>query len=309
MSARPRVEMAVAVWGEPFVEKFASCSLESQLSAGNLPALTETADVGFQLFTDRASRDLVVERTRDLAELVDLQVRLLEETSVEGITLSEAAETLTPELAKHQINRLTAFWLIDHCLAQDPLPVAMMLDSDFLFSDGALPRCIELIENGARVVAIPPLRVSQQRSGLAAAQDRATGLTRDVIVAAMQLGLHHTSESFVSTSSQFTSYPTAILWPVSGKGFLCRTPFPHPLAFVPTERCRRFHSTIDYEFALRAWPEPGAVQLPTADDDLIVCKLSSDEYKVRHGADRTLSVSLLAQFLLKSTNRAHRALI
>ncbi|MBT5810367.1 MAG: hypothetical protein HOI19_08320, partial [Rhodospirillaceae bacterium] len=101
------------------------------------------------------------------------------------------------------------------------------------------------------------------------------------------------------------AYPSQMSWPVPD-GLLCRTFFPHPVAMIPNPDCRRWESTIDYDFILHCYPDPRDIEMFTDGASVTICKLTSDAYLEGQMTRGPLQLDTLADFLLSSTNEAHR---
>ncbi|MEO5373395.1 MAG: hypothetical protein H7840_03855 [Alphaproteobacteria bacterium] len=308
------VHFVQTVWGEEFIGKWAAFSLRTQLAAGNIPRLATEHDIVYHLYTDRASLALAWQASAPLRAWAEVQMHAFETTLVDGRTMAAAVEGLPPATFKHEINRLSEFHLIDASLARGGDPVIMLTDSDMLFSVGSFWEAVSLIAAGRKVVGLPGLRLSMERlawraeSFLATDEELRHGLDPRTLVAALAGGAHPATEGCVVTSDAFTDYPAQILWPVGDEGFVCRAFFIHPLAFVPNPRCRRFDSTIDYDFSLAAWGGPDDIVLPGS-AQVMMCKYSAMRHFTYCPTARRFSIGELAHFLLSATNRAHRRLV
>ena len=85
--------------------------------------------------------------------------------------------------------------------------------------------------------------------------------------------------------------------------------FPLTLAFKPRSSCRRFYSTIDYDYLLNLVDDPEDIYIPESSEEVFVCKASDDSYMSQTGAPRRLTLSRYVHFILTETNKAHRALV
>ena len=91
-----RYEFFVTVWGEPFVRKFLDYSIASQLSAGNLPALSADAEITFHIFTDRPSEPYFYPGIKALEADVELQWHYFEDIKFRHGTLDDAVRQSDP---------------------------------------------------------------------------------------------------------------------------------------------------------------------------------------------------------------------
>ncbi len=311
----PIVILTIVAWEALFIEKFAAFAMRTLLSRGNLPALAARAQVRIQLFTDRASCAYFLERTQPLARIAEILPHTFEETRVDARTIADSVASLRGAKLKHEIDRLTQFYSIDAALEAGDDVTLFLINHDLLVADGALTRAHETIEAGAEAVAPPVLRLSLERSGLraerflVAPEEAETGLSAEAICRSMPENLHHITRDSIAAGDRFTAYPATVLWPVARQGFLCRTFFPHPFAFRPNARCRRFDSTIDYDFLLRLASSTEAVRVPGNSRELFVCKLTSDGYMADKPVTGRLALGPMAHFILTETNKAHRNLV
>ena len=282
--AATAIYIALALWGEAFVDKFARFSMRTQLSPGNLPQLGAHGDVHYLIYTDASSLPALQACESALSAYAHVTFLTFGDTVVDHRSIADGIAAVSQSARKHEVNRLTEFHAIDTCLCDDRDTVLFLIDSDFLFADGSMAAAMRAIEAGARVVAVPTIRLSMELAGpwlaehLGAMDGRMDGLSARQLCTDLPAGFHHTMRSAIVTSESFTGYPSTMLWPVSDAGFVCRSYFPHPFAFVPTARCTRFDSMIDYDFALQAWSETGATHMPSGSDEIAVFKLTTDNY-------------------------------
>ncbi len=308
---KPTVHLFLTVWGQPFVEKWAAFSLPTLISPRNLPLLGQSAQCVFHFFTDRASRELLEERTKSLAEWVERRIHLFEETSFEGALMETLVIGRREAYAKNLLNVTTAPWVIDAALAEGKDPIIIALDTDFILSDGALSQAVGALRAGKKALMIPILRLSMEKSGWRAGEFGADGqgLSYEELSAALIRAAHKVTRSLLVDASHFSHYPTSLIWPVGAGGWLVRSFFPHPLAFRASTQCRRFLSTIDYSFALRMYPELGEVILPRQGEEILVCKLTAEAPpEAKLTIDGPLFPHFMTHFLFFHSNIAHRQL-
>lgn len=307
----PRTNVLLMAWGGPFVEKLAAFTLPTLSSRRNLPALAAEREIRFLLYTDRASRADFVARVRPLETFGEIALSLFEETVVDGRTIAEAADGLSGPALKHEIERQVQFDAIDTTLRDGAGDTLFFFPQDMVVADGSLPALQAMIDDGAEGVALPTLRLSAEACRLPAEDPRARGevgiLARE-LCAGMPDNLHPTTRRCFVDCPAFTAYPASIVWPVGSRGWLCRTFFPTPVAMVPNPGCRRFDSTIDYDFLLNMVSSPDRVRIPRSSDDAMGCKVTTERYLESAPEPKRLSLATLAHFILAETNRAHRAI-
>ena len=302
----PATNILIVAWDREFIDKFARLTLPCLMAKGNLPGLAKTRTVRILLHTDNASRAYFLECLEPLRRFAEIQVHSFEDTTVDGTTIEAASIGLNAGARKHEIDRLSQFHAIDLSLDDEDETTLFILNPDMLIADGAMRNAQGMIDGGAEVVATPTLRLSTERLGLDPARDGAPN-ARD-ICNLLPTDFHPTTRNCLADSDTFTPYPATILWRVEEQGWLCRTFFPLPLAFRPTARCRRFGSTIDYDFALNMASTPEKIAIPRSSDDVLVCKCTTEDYLSTDPQPSQFRRNGLAHFLLVETNRAHRTI-
>jgi hypothetical protein len=308
---KPTIHLILTVWGAPFVEKWAGFSLPTLISARNLPLLGVSSHCVFHFFTDRASRELLEERTKFLDEWVERRIHLFEETSFEGTPMESSVIGRREAYAKNLLNITTVPWVIDSALAEGSNPIIIVLDTDFILSDGALSQAVGALRAGKKAVMIPVLRLSLEKSGWQAGElyRDGEGISYGELSGALMRAAHKVTRSLLINATDFSHYPTSLIWPAAESGWLVRSFFPHPLAFYASSKCRRFPSTIDYSFALRMYPQARDVTLPRLGEEILVCKLTAEAPSgTKLTIGRPLYPLFMTHFLLYHTNIAHRQL-
>lgn len=295
----------VTVWGAPYVAKFLDYSLPSQLSPGNLPALARDARVTYTIYTDRQSRPLFDEASAAIEANADLRFRYFDDISYRGQTVADGMAGADPAIVKHNVQGVTARHLIDEAGAEDA--AVILLDSDFIIADGAFARVHELRRGGIRAVTAIFLRLGEEDAG--------PGLKRMLAgggIGARQLvglgieAMHPLGRSFFVDALDFTAYPSQLNWWAGRAGFVTHCFFPHPLMVVPGPAGGKYFSTMDYEFALRAVADDGAIHLARSSDEILICKMSALSYRPGGGRTGTPGIDGLARFIVNNTNIRHR---
>ncbi len=153
--------MLFAVWGERFIDKFASLTMASLLSPGNLPTLAKTHQLQLIFHTDRSSVAYLKIRMAPLEEYADLTIVAFEDTTVDGRTVADGISLLKGPAVKHELERLVTFHTLDTVLDHGQGHSLFIIPSDLAASDGSFTRAQTLLDNGAEAVAPPVLRLSE----------------------------------------------------------------------------------------------------------------------------------------------------
>lgn len=146
---KDRARLIIPVWGERYVSKVLSITLPAVLAPGNLPALCETFDVELVIVTESRLFDLVKgsacfqAATRICTvKLIQLDDLLTEVAGDYGMVLTYALFRGFADLGA----RLTETYLL-------------LLNADFIISDGSLRHLGRLMGEGHCVIHAPSFRV------------------------------------------------------------------------------------------------------------------------------------------------------
>ena len=138
-----RYEIFVTLWGEKFVKKFLDFALSSQLTPGNLPGLSKEAYILYRIYTDRASEPFFWPGLERLSPHCDIEFIFYEDIHFKHGTLAEAMKHSVSKSVKHHAQQVTSQHHM--ALAADKAETAVVLmDSDFIFSDGSLLSAITI---------------------------------------------------------------------------------------------------------------------------------------------------------------------
>lgn len=300
-----RADVYVTVWGAAYVEKYLTYSLASQLAPGNLPALSG-GDVEFvyHIYTDRASEPLFAAGVRALAPHAEVRFHFYEDIPFKGVSLAEAMANSPPQTVKHNVQRLTSLHFLGLAV-EARSDAVILLDSDFLFSDGAWPAMIEAYRAGAQAVCAMHLRLDEAIAMPLLGNRLGAGMGARDLVGVGLAALHPIAQSLFVDADPFTIYPSQLNWRVGAHGFVTHCFFPHPLLTVPRAGVR-YASTMDYEYALRAVREDSAIHLVRSSDELLVCKMTPASYRAENPVGDAPSIARIARFLVSNTNIRHR---
>ena len=310
MSAMSRItNIAIVAWDKSFIDKFAAFTLPCLLSDQNLPALTKQRPVRLLIYTDRASYDYFRNICRPLEQYADCYFHIFDETIVDGETIEKSVTGLSGSAIKHEIDRRIQFHAIDKSLVSGDQETLFIINQDLFISNGSLSYAQARMDAGADAVLIPLLRLSLEASielPEQIANSGPDGLSAWRLCDRFPQILHPVSQSFFVNSPEFSTYPTAIFWPADQFGWLARAFFPYTLALRPRADCRRFDSTIDYDYALNLTATSGRAVIPENSNQAFVLKVTTEDYLRAAQTSCTLSKNRLAHFVLAETNRAHR---
>lgn len=303
----PPAHFIVAVWDKPFIDKFVDFTLGSQCLPGNLPRLSAQTKVHYHLYTNAASADYLKSKTACLDPFAAVTIYRFEDTVFEGETIANRLSPYDGATFKNLLNQISVFHQLDILAATAPDAIVFIGDSDIVFSDGALCEMYECLAAGRKAVAAPTIRISQEKAEPELRRHLSTAS-----LSARDLGTLIARHPHIATTNSFfadgdmPAYPVQMIWPIGPDALLCRAFFLHPMAMRLNPDCRRWESTIDYDFVLNCYPNPGDIEIFTDGGTATICKLSTDSYLEGQLQRSPCTLDLLADFLLVSTNELHR---
>ena len=308
-----RYDVFVTVWGQPFVLKFLNLSLVSQLAMGNLPALTKNADVFYHIYTDKVSREYFEPKLSELSKYVKVQFYYFDEIPFGHGNLEQAILNSDVTTIKHNVQRITS----NHMLSGLKDSAAVLLDSDFIIADGSLDRMHHLRQKGKQAVMASLLRLNEATASGVLYKDLDSHLDARNLVKLCIKHMHPIFAEYFMDSNRSTNYPSQLNWwvgktgkdPMIKAGFVTQCLFPHPLMVKPRLLASgggtKYFSTMDYDYALRV-VEDNDIYLSRSSDEVLICKLSPEEYRANNKVAEPLSGERMAHFILNNTNIRHR---
>ena len=265
-----RYEFFVTVWDKKFVRKFCDFAITSQLTPNNLPELSNKADIAYRIYTDKASEPHFSPEIDFLASYCELEFIFFEDIPYKNGTLAEAIANSDPKIVKHNVQRVTS----QHHMALrggHEKTAVMLMDSDFIFSDGSFLDIHKQRKAGKKVYAGMFLRLIEEEAGPKLLDHFPEPITGRELVKLTMEHMHARLKSMFADAEEPSSYPTQINWVAGNKGFITHCFFPHPLMINVTTDTLRYFSTMDYEVILRAAP----------DDDDIYLKNQADQNSLK----------------------------
>ena len=300
-----RYDIFVTVWGRRFVKKFIEFALSSQLAPGNLPALSAAADVTYRIYTDRASGEHFYPAIATLRNVVRVEFVFYEDITYGSGTLADAIARSDPSMVKHNVQRETSRHHMNLAVGSTNTAI-MLLDSDFIFSDGSFTHMHEQRLDGKKAYAGMFLRLLE---------DHAAPILRNILPNPLiarqlvQIGMDHMHprhRTLFVDSKEPSNYPSQINWNVKDKGFVTHCLFPHPLMFELRPETINYFSTMDYEVLLRAATRDEDVYFCQSSEDMMFCKMSPGSYLADLETGPSPSIQVMALFVIANTNIRHR---
>ena len=299
-----RYQIFVTVWGREYVNKFLQYSLTSQLLPKNIRELSQYAEIVYRIYTDKVSHSYFYPEILKLEKFAKIEFVFYEELSFKGVNLLEVIKNSDPAIVKHNVQRLTSKHHMDIASSLKDTAV-ILLDSDFIFSDGSFLHLHEVRKSGKKGYATMFLRLHQEKAiGQLDLKLPNFLSSRDLVKIALEC-MHPITQSMLVGAKRPTAYPSQINWSLGGKGIIGTTPFPHPLMIVMESVAPKFFSTMDYELILKAISKDDEIFYCTSSEDLMLCKMSPKTYGAEVPTVLEQSVKTLAEFVLENTNVRH----
>ena len=292
------------VWHEKFVQNFIEISLPFQLMPGNLPKLSEHANLHYHIYTTRSSKNFFGPMF-DLEKFTTLHFHYLEDLIIEGKPLLDVAKALSSPNYKYFIQKVCIRDMhINYTTKDDAI---ILLDSNLIIADGGLGSLDAIWRNGTRAVMVNVLRITE------AAFTKKWHINT-VSVNSGQLydktypHLHPLQYSYFADGPATTTYPIQICWQLNSEAIYARSFLPHPLMLPANDAIQKFQSTPDYDLALRSCKDD-EITVCSNSGDILICKFSDQNHGTLNNNSMKITPENLALFILTSTHNRHRNLV
>ncbi|MEE2746784.1 MAG: hypothetical protein VX617_07880, partial [Pseudomonadota bacterium] len=185
-----------------------------------------------------------------------------------------------------------------------PNTAVILLDSDFVFSDGSFSHIHQVRRSGCKTYAGMFMRLVEEEAGPSLRESLPYSLSSQKLVSIGLECMHPRQESMFFDAKEPSSYPTQINWTVDNKGFVTTCFFPHPLMVELGNKPIRYFSTMDYELHLRS-AENDELYFCQSSEYLTFCKLSPKNYLSEMAVGPKHSIESMAHFAISNTNVRH----
>ena len=287
---RPQTKFLTAVWGEAYVERFASLSLPSFLAPGNLPALAAATELEVLIMT--AARDVpyferhaAFRKLRTTCPVRFIAIDDLIVGAVYGVTLTLAYARAIVDSGAAMVGRHFVF-----------------MNADFVLADGSLASLAQHIAAGRSIVLAPSFRASAEplEPALRAAVDpAATTLAmpaRDMLKLAMAHPHPTTIAKTVTQSLCHSVHPNQLFWQVDSATLLARYYLIFMLCLRPERPLQGVDAFCDYGFVPALCPSGDTVVMDDSDAFLMLelQRRSQELFYLRFGpqSDADIAASL-----------------
>lgn len=256
----PKVKFITVVWGEAYIERFATLGLPSFLAPGNLPALAAVTDLEVVIMTAQRNIEDFDERQsfRQLRKVYSVRFveidDLISTNAVYGVTLTLAYARTVISCGADMLNTHFVF-----------------MNADFVLADGSLRGLAKHILAGRSMVIAPSFRAREEalEPPLLAAVNRTTGTLAMAPREMVGLALRHphltTIAKTVNQGFCHTVQPNQFFWWVDEHTILARYYLIFMLCIKPERMVTAINSYCDYGFIPEMCPSGDTVIMGDSD--------------------------------------------
>lgn len=247
-----RFFLTVAIWGDAYVDEFLRYSCAALLAPGNLPGLSGAYSVYLVIFTTPQGRARLEASPIFRRLLSSAEVSFHIYPSSIMFARKSVEECYGPRLGEYYFRSMKfALMSAAHYVSLeagrevDALVTAMGADN--IFSDSALTRMAEKVEEGCDVVLVSGFRVHKAKvaESVEARHRKADGsfcLSSEDYV---DLLIENIPPEYFVDSPTFADFPILLCWRVPGEGVLVHANHYHPYCVAAGRLVRRLEPTID----------------------------------------------------------------
>jgi len=264
---KPRIRMLVPLWGALYFEPWMNISAASLCSKGNIPYLQEHAEFELIFLTKSQDLDYI---THTIAPQVGDRIAIRTVTIDEFFPKTVSVSYAVP---------LTLAFLkgIRSLGAEGIGSFLILMNADFVLSDGSLARLFHYIKQGYHIITAPSLRVVDQsvRDTLSMhlrAQKANEGLPARYLMSLAQEHLHQTVLARIINEPELIEawYYHLVYWRVRKNCLAARYFLLMPLCFQLRRQVATATCSIDYGFLEQVCPGGRYTALGDSDEFLMV---------------------------------------
>lgn len=298
----PTLHMVTQLWGQAYVELYANYVIPSLLQEGNLPALADSGDGLYEIYTTAADRE-VLEGHHNFQLMRE---RLVGWLAIRFANVEGSLES--PYAVMSSCHRRAI-------LAAEARDAAILfLQPDVVVAPGSLATVARELRRGKRLVLTPGLRAAREeitqllRHHLESPSGPSWPTSRELVAAAIDQ-LHPISQLLFWRNGTVNSYCSHIYWRFEPKGIYARCAHMHPLMVYPVNKGCDFNHTIDWDYFYRACPDTRTWFVAPTSDEVCLIELSD---RAKFAGTETLVPArpeTIAQFMAHATEAPHLHLL
>ena len=262
-----RVRMLIPLWGASYFERWMNISAASLCSKGNIPYLQEHTDFELVFLTKSQDLDYV---THTIAPQVG------DDIAIRTVTIDEFFPKNTP--VSYAVPLTLAFMKGIRSLGAEGIgSFVILMNADFVLSDGSLARLLQCVKQGYHIITAPSLRVVDQsvRNTLSMylrGQKAKEGLPARYLMSLAQEHLHQTILARIINEPELIEawYYHLVYWRVSKNCLAARYFLLMPLCFQLRRQVATATCPIDYGFVEQVCPGGRYRALSDSDEFLMV---------------------------------------
>lgn len=256
----PKVSFLTVIWGEAYIERFASLALPSFLAPGNLPALSQLVDLEVVIMTQRDDiaffeKHPAYRRLKALCPVRFVEIDDLVANGVYGVTLTLAYLRPIAQMGEKMLERHFLF-----------------MNADFVLADGSLRSLAQHILAGRAIVLGPSFRAAAEdvEPALHALIDQENGVLAVPPRKLTELSIQHPHPTTVAkTLNQgfcHTIHPNQFFWEVNEHCILGHYYLIFMLCLKPERVIRSINSYCDYAFIPELCPSGDEIAMGDSDE-------------------------------------------
>lgn len=190
----------------------------------------------------------------------------------------------------------------------------LFLPGDAIWSEGSFRRLADLVDAGFAAVLVPGIRLVLEsyvdcfiERFYDAASIQAKAQARDLAAHALP-HLHPLTRACFLDSPRFIQYPSHMIVPVEGQGFLLKGFHMHPAIIKPMVTGGDVEMTIDHDYLDRACPDPSRIHVVEDSDEILQVAVDREDHRADLLRPNRFNLSKVAAFARKQANSFQRDL-
>jgi hypothetical protein len=298
-AVRAKVKFLTAVWGDVYIERFATLALPSFLAPGNLPALASSCDLETIILTTRADFQLFETHPSFHALRLVCPVRFIDiddliAPGVYGVTLTLAYARAILECGEEMVKTHFVF-----------------MNADFVLADGSLRSLVTHIVARRSIVLGPSFRATAEalepclRRAIRPDSPALSMLPRTLVSLAL---VHPHPTTVAKTRDQGLCHsvqPNQFFWQIDEQALLGRYYLVFMLCLKPERVVTQVNSYCDYGFIPEMCPSGDEVMMGDS-DEFFMLELQHRDQELSYLRLGTPSLHSIAESLSTWTTAEHR---
>jgi len=296
---KKKIKFLTVVWGVSYINQFCSLSLPSFLAPGNIPSLSERADLEVVIMTQRNDfkkfeKHKSFKLLKKICSVRFIAIDDLIVPDMYGVTLTLAYSRPIIKCGREMLNIHFIF-----------------MNADFVLADGSLLGLYKHIEDERAIVLGPSFRAIAEdvEPTLENYYDSVSGVLSIAPREMVGLSLPHphktTIAKYQNQTKIFSSHPNQFFWPVDKHTLLGRYYLIFMLALKPERVITSINSYCDYGLIPELCPSGDEVAMGDS-DDFFMLELQNRDQELNMLHSNPMNKKAIAQSLNDWTTKEHR---